>query len=50
MIIEILITLIIICSALYIFYKSFKKSAKGDCSCCSGSKSCSGCSPIKKNK
>ncbi|AAK78958.1 hypothetical protein BJV85_003025 [Clostridium acetobutylicum] len=50
MIIEIIITLLIISAALYVFYKNFKKGAKGECNCCSGSKSCSNCLPHKEIK
>ncbi|PJI07339.1 FeoB-associated Cys-rich membrane protein [Clostridium sp. CT7] len=48
MLIEILLTILIICSAIYIFYKSFKKGLNGDCSSCCNSKTCNNCCTTKK--
>ncbi|SKA74991.1 Virus attachment protein p12 family protein [Clostridium sp. USBA 49] len=37
---EIIITILLLALAIFIFYKNFKKSTKGECNCGSCSSSC----------
>ena len=50
MIIEIVITGIIIIAAIFIFYRSITKKARGGCDCCDGCASKCGKEKIKNNK
>jgi ferrous iron transport protein B len=36
---EIIVTVVLVSFAAFIFYKNIRKKTSGDCSCCSGNKS-----------
>jgi hypothetical protein len=36
---EVIVTVVLVSFAAFIFYKNVRKKTSGDCSCCSGSKS-----------
>ncbi|HHV73200.1 MAG TPA: FeoB-associated Cys-rich membrane protein [Thermoanaerobacterium sp.] len=50
MVVEIIITSIIVVSAIFILYKNIKKSTSGQCNCGSCSSSCPKFSAVKQKK
>ncbi|AFK85118.1 MULTISPECIES: FeoB-associated Cys-rich membrane protein [Thermoanaerobacterium] len=50
MVVEIIITSIIVVSAVFILYKNIKKSTSGQCNCGSCSSSCPKFSAVKQKK